>query len=417
MSPNAIGAQFTSAAAAYAAAIQPYAARLFFALLFIEVLVTAIQYMIDQGDAPRYLGRTFRHLLSAGFIYLMLVNAFPWMTAIMKSFAAIGSAVSGIPNLDPGTVLGIGGQMAQTIFNAPTNPGGLVSDVGLVIGQTVAAFFILLSFTVIAALALLVVIEAYLVVGGASILLAFGGSRFTAPVAEGYFGYVIKVGVRLLFFYLMLGIGIRIATGWNAALTAACVPTTVTLPWYATYGVPPTKIITTICSAPLSWNLLLMLVANSVILMILTTVVPSTAAGIVSGTVGLALNHAFEAAFIAKTIISPMSSIMQSASNKAIRAFGGNDGSLEARLRANERLAPPKPPENPAKAPTGAPNYGSQGDPSTGTRVMDPKLTRPMVGSSGRPSGISATTQIGSNGSGKGTTNIGAGSTKGTTKI
>ena len=200
MNPNAIGAQFTSAAAAYAAAIQPYAARLFFALLFIEVLVTAIQYMIDQGDAPRYLGRTFRHLLSAGFIYLMLVNAFPWMTAIMQSFAAIGSAVSGIPNLDPSTVLGIGGQMAETIFNAPTNPGGLVSDLGLVIGQTAAAFFILLSFAVIAALALLVVIEAYLVIGGASILLAFGGSRFTAPIAEGYFGYVIKVGVRLLFF-------------------------------------------------------------------------------------------------------------------------------------------------------------------------------------------------------------------------
>ena len=87
--------------------------------------------------------------------------------------------------------------MAETIFNAPTNPGGMVSDLGLVIGQTVAAFFILLSFAVIAALALLVVIEAYLVVGGASILLAFGGSRFTAPIAEGYFGYVIKVGVRL----------------------------------------------------------------------------------------------------------------------------------------------------------------------------------------------------------------------------
>ncbi|MGO9061415.1 MAG: P-type conjugative transfer protein TrbL [Candidatus Binataceae bacterium] len=416
MDPNTIGAQFTSAAAAYAAAIQPYAAKLFFALLFIEVLVTAIQYMIDQGDAPRYLGRTFRHLLSAGFLYLMLVNAFPWMTAIIHSFGAIGSAVSGIPDLNPSTVLSIGGRMAETIFNAPTNPGGVVSDLGLALGETVAGFFVLLSFAIIAALALLVVVEAYLVIGGASILLAFGGSRFTAPIAEGYFGYVIKVGVRLLFFYLMIGVGIRIATGWNAALTAACLPTTVTLPWYATYGVPPTKIIAAVCSAPLSMHLLLMLVANSIVLLIITTVVPSTAAGIVSGTVGLALNHAFEAAFIAKTIISPMSSIMQSSFNKAIRAFGGNDGSLEARLRANERIAPPKPPENPAKAPTAVP-YGSQGDPSTGTRVMDPKLTRPMVGSSGRPSGISTTTQIGSNGSGKGTTNIGAGSTKGTTKI
>jgi P-type conjugative transfer protein TrbL len=414
MDPNAIGAQFTSAAAAYALAIQPHALRLFLGLLFIEVLVTAIQYMMDQADAPRYLGRTFRHLLSAGFIYLMLVNAFPWMAKIIHSFGAIGSTVSGVANLDPTTVLALGTHMAETIYKAPISSSGLVADLAVVIGQTAAAFFILVSFAVIAALALLVVVEAYLVIGGASILLAFGGSRFTAPVAEGYFGYVIKVGVRLLFFYLLLGIGMKIAANWDAALTAACVPTTTTLPWFGSYGVPPSKIITTVCSAPMNWGLLLSLVANSIILMIITTTVPSTAAGIVSGTVGLALTHAFEAMYIANKIVNPMLNGMQAIGNNAIRAFGGNDGSLEARLRANERLTPPKPPEYAAKPTTGTPN---QGDPSAGTRVMDPKLTRPIGGSSGRPSGMSGTTQIGSNGSGKGTTNIGAGSTKGTTNI
>jgi len=163
----------------------------------------------------------------------------------------------------------------------------------------------------------------------------------------------------------------------------------------------------------MNWGLLLSLVANSIILTIITTTVPSTAAGMVSGTVGLALTHAFEAMYIANKIVNPMLNGMRTIGNNAIRAFGGNDGSLEARLRANERLAPPKPPADPANLPTGAPNYGSHGDPSAGTRVMDPKLTRPM-GSGGRPSGISATTQIGSNGNTKGTTNS---STKGTTKI
>ena len=82
MDPNAIGGQFTAAAQAYANGIQPYATKLWHirsAPLFIEILVTAIQYMTDQGDAPRYIGRLFRHLFSAGFIYLMLINAFPWM--------------------------------------------------------------------------------------------------------------------------------------------------------------------------------------------------------------------------------------------------------------------------------------------------------------------------------------------------
>src|ERR1700724_666308 len=409
MDPNAIGGQFTAAAQAYANGIQPYATKLFVALLFIEILVTAIQYMTDQGDAPRYIGRLFRHLFSAGLIYLMLVNAFPWMTGVMKSVSAIGAAVSGVPNLSPSTVLDLGGQMAEAVYNTPVSTG-MIPNFARALGQTVAAFFILLSFTIIAALALLVVIEMYLVVGGASILLAFGGSRFTAPIAEGYFGYVIKAGVRLLFFYLVLGIGVKIATQWNSALVAACVPTTTTLPWYATYGVAPTSIVTKICSAPMNWPLLLNLVANSVILAIVTTVVPSTAAGIVSGTAGLALNQAFEAAFIARTIIQPISSMMQSVGNKAVRALGGSDGSVEARFRANGGLQAPRAPADPPEARVGAaPSTAASSDPNAGTQVLNSKLTRQMR-ANGSP-GDGSTRYVGGNGNGKATSGMLSGRT------
>ena len=415
MDPNAIGGQFTAAAQAYANGIQPYATKLFAALLFIEILVTAIQYMTDQGDAPRYIGRLFRHLFSAGFIYLMLINAFPWMTGVMKSFSAIGAAVSGVPNLSPSTVLDLGGQMAETIYNTPASTG-MIPNFSMALGQTVAAFFILLSFTIIAALALLVVIEMYLVVGGASILLAFGGSRFTAPIAEGYFGYVIKAGVRLLFFYLVLGIGVKIATQWNNALVAACAPATTTLPWFSGLGAgPPSSIITKVCSAPMNWPLLLNLVANSVILAIITTVVPSTAAGIVSGTAGLALNQAFEAAFIARTIIQPISSMMQAVGNKAVRALGGSDGSVEARFRANEGLQAPRASADPPEARVGAaPSAAASSDPNAGTQVLNSKLTRQM-GSEGSAGGGS-TRYIGGNGNGKATSTMPSGN-RGTAKI
>src|SRR6202166_585399 len=399
MDPNAIGGQFTVAAQAYANGIQPYATKLFAALLFIEILVTAIQYMTDQGDAPRYIGRLFRHLFSAGFIYLMLINAFPWMTGVMKSFSAIGAAVSGVPNLSPSTVLDLGGQMAETIYNTPASTG-MIPNFSMALGQTVAAFFILLSFTIIAAL---------------SILLAFGGSRFTAPIAEGYFGYVIKAGVRLLFFYLVLGIGVKIATGWNNALVAACVPATTTLPWFSGLGAGPSSIITKVCSAPMNWPLLLNLVANSVILAIITTVVPSTAAGIVSGTAGLALNQAFEAAFIARTIIQPISSMMQAVGNKAVRALGANDGSVEARFRANEGIQAPRMPADQPEARVGAaPSTGASSDPNAGTEVLNSTLTRQMGPKGGTGSG--STRYIGGNGNGNATGNMASGN-KGTAKI
>jgi type IV secretory pathway TrbL component len=82
--------------------------------------------------------------------------------------------------------------MAETIYNVPATTG-VLPNIALALGQTAAAFLILLCFTIIAGMALLVIIEAYLVVGGAAILLAFGGSRFTASMAEGYFAYVIRV--------------------------------------------------------------------------------------------------------------------------------------------------------------------------------------------------------------------------------
>src|SRR5579862_1739056 len=307
---NGVVNQFNSAAVHYATAIQPYALKLFLALFFLDVLVTAIQFIVDQGDAPHYIGKLFRHALGGGFIYLMIVNAYPWMTAVLQSFSRIGASATGLPSLNPRSILQIGGNMAQTIFNTPAS-AGLMPNLELAIVESVSAFFILLSFVIAAAALMLTLIESYLVIGGAALLLGFGASRWTASIAEGYFSYVVRVGTRLLFFYLVLGIGVQIATQWQAALTAACNPVATTLPWFATYGAPPKAIMTTVCSNTIPVRTMLDLTALSIVFLIVTLAVPYTAASIVSGTVGLALSHAFEAAYVAQTVVRPISTALQ----------------------------------------------------------------------------------------------------------
>ena len=319
---NTVVAQFTTAATHYASAIQPYALKLFLALFFIDVLVTCIQFIIDQGDAPHYVGRLVRHILSGGFIYLMIVNAFPWMTAVLQSFSRIGSAATGLPNLNPQTVLNIGGNMAETLFNSPAS-ASMMPNLELAIVESVSAFFVLLSFVIAAAALMLTLIESYLVVGGAALLLGFGGSRWTASIAEGYFSYVVRVGTRLLFFYLVLGIGVQIATQWQTALTAACSPIATALPWYSTYAAPPKVIMATVCSNTIPVRTMLDLAALSIVFLIVTLAVPYTAAGIVSGTVGLALSHAFEAAYVAQTVVRPITSALQTGFNKVAQAGSG----------------------------------------------------------------------------------------------
>ena len=115
---NDIVAQFYTATTKYSAGIQPYAIKLFVALLLLDILVTWIQFTAEgQLDAAHFLGRLIKHLLSGGFIYLMIVNAFTWMNAVVKSFSSIGAAVTGLPALSPQTVLELGANMADTLFS------------------------------------------------------------------------------------------------------------------------------------------------------------------------------------------------------------------------------------------------------------------------------------------------------------
>ena len=327
---NDIANQFYAAGVNYSAAIQPYAIKLFVALLLIDILITWIQFNAEgQLDSSFFLGRLIKHMLSGGFVYLMIVNAFSWMTAVLKSFSAIGASVTGLPALSPQTVLQLGSNMASTIFNAPAN-ANMMTNIELAIVQCVSAFVVLLSFVITASMLLLTLIESYLVVGGGVILLGLGANRFTAPAAEGYFGYVLRVGVRLLFFYLVLAIGVQMATQWSAALTAACKPVPATLPWWTTYGVPPSSIMTTVCSGSLPVSAMLIYTAFAVVFMIVSIAVPHMASSIAGGTVGLALSHAFEAAFIAQTVIRPITSALQTGFDKLSHiGIGGSDKTAE----------------------------------------------------------------------------------------
>ena len=323
---DAIAAQYYNAGLNYSAAIQPYALKLFIALLLIDIVVTWLQFTAEgQLDASHFLGRLIKHVLSGGFVYLMIVNAFSWMNAVLKSFSAIGASITGLPALSPQTVLQIGGEISNTIFNAPAN-ASVMTDIELAIVQSISAFVVLLSFVITAAMLLLTLIESYLVVGGGVLLLGFGANRFTAPAAEGYFGYVLRVGVRLLFFYLVLAIGVQMANQWAAALLAACKPIPATLPWWTTYGVPPSSIVTTVCSGSLPVSAMLNYTAGAIVFMIVSLAVPYTAASIAGGTIGLALSHAFEAAFIAQTVIRPITSALQTGFNKVAQLGNGGAG-------------------------------------------------------------------------------------------
>src|SRR6266849_2135854 len=299
---DSITTQFYNAAVHYSAAIQPYALKLFFALFLIDIIVTWVQYTAEgQLDPSFFLGRLLKHILSGGFVYLMIVNGFSWMYLVIQSFSRIGSAISGLPALSPQSVLLAGLNMANTLLNSPA-ASGIISSLELAVVEGILALVVGAAFVIVAVELLLTFVKAYLTTGLGVILLGFGGNRFTASASEGYFTNVIRIGVKLLFFYAVLAIGMQMVVQWQAALAAACKPVTTAVPMITSYYLPPSKIMTTVCSGTISLSDMLGYAALAAVFAAVTVAVPSMAAELVGGTVGLALAHAFEAAYTAQTI-------------------------------------------------------------------------------------------------------------------
>ena len=302
LSLDTLTTQFYNAAVHYSAAIQPYALKLFFALFLIDVIVTWIQYSAEgQLDPSFFLGRMLKHVLSGGFVYLMIVNGFNWMYLVIQSFSRIGSAISGLAALSPQSVLSAGLSMANTLLSSPATTG-IMSTFEQALVAWAMALVVGAAFVIVAVELLLTLVKAYLTTGLGVILLGFGGNRFTASAAEGYFTNVIRIGVKLLFFYAVLAIGMQMVAQWQADLAAACKPVTTAVPMISSYYVPPSKIMTTVCSGTISSTNMLYYAALAAVFATVTVAVPSMAADLVGGTVGLALAHAFEAAYTAQTI-------------------------------------------------------------------------------------------------------------------
>ena len=343
---NSVAIQFYNAGLKYSSAIQPYALKLFFALFLIDIIVSWIQYAAEgQLDPSYFLGRMIKHILSGGFVYLMIINAFPWMNAVITSFSDIGAAISGLPNLSPQTVLQLGGKMAQTIFDAPASTS-IMSNLEMAIIQSVSGFVVLLAFTITAIALLFTLVESYIALGGGIILLGFGGNRFTASAAEGYFPFVIRIGVRLLFFYLVLGVGVQLANQWNAAILAACKPVSTAIPFWNSYGVSPSEVMTTVCSGVIPTVVMLDYAALALVFAAMTVGIPHTVSSLVGGSIGLALAHAFEAAYIAQTIVRPITSGLKkihdgiSSRGSGSSSMGAGDGvqsAMQDILRQHQR--------------------------------------------------------------------------------
>jgi hypothetical protein len=141
---------------------------------------------------------------------------------------------------------------------------------------------------------------------------------------------------------------------------------------------------TTVCSNAIPVRTMLDLAASSIVFLIVTLAVPYTAAGIVGGTVGLALNHAFEAAYVAQTIVRPITGALQTGFSRIVlsganRAPFENQGSGSTPagnlVRETKHLISPSSGQNRPIAPTATPQKASVAQTSPTARAPKNQAT------------------------------------------
>jgi type IV secretion system protein TrbL len=240
-------------------------------------------------------------------------------------------------------------QIAKLILSAPSTHR-MIPDIGLAIEEAMLAGLIYLSFLILAALAVFTLIAAYIILAGGPILVPFLVSRWTSHMAEGYFTWLVRTGVIVFFFYLMVGIAQHLMTGYLSTVTAICKPAGTYLP-SPVLGSAPVATPAITCTNPIPVNILIELFADALILAIVCGTVPFVAGSIVNHGINAAIEHLAAAKYLAAGSARQVGRAIGGLSHQIqrMRQSSSNRSTLEKRLAEGEAA---KAANQPSRQPT-----------------------------------------------------------------
>lgn len=218
---NSILDQFQAVARVWYANIYPYSLRFVALLATIELAWSAGRLIIsrDTGLAT-FFELYLRKLVYLTFVATLVAFAGYWMPLIPSGFVALATKMTGLSTLHPSGFFSTGIYLAVHIMTL-ANVTGLFTGPLSAIGTMAVAYAVFAAFAVMAGALLFALIEVALYVGGMSIMLAFAATRWTHQLAESYITSVIRLGVRLMVLYLLIGVVYQLTLRWASMLVMA----------------------------------------------------------------------------------------------------------------------------------------------------------------------------------------------------
>lgn len=221
--PDAIYQAFANKGPAISAALVGGATDLFAALAVIELVWLIGWSVAHKSDVFDMMIVVTRFAIMAGFWFWITQNWVAMAKAVLDTFGLWGNAASqaagGSANMSPVNFLTAGLDLAHHIWAAMTIGEPITSALLLFAGIIDAVIFGL-----VAAMIMLVVIEAMFASYLGVVLVAFGGNSFTRDFAYSPIRYAISVGVKRMTLQLIAGVSQGIVTGWSNLIVTGVTP-------------------------------------------------------------------------------------------------------------------------------------------------------------------------------------------------
>ncbi len=204
-----------TAAKGWETTVMNAARSLFWILAGIEVGIAAVWLAINAASLDSWFAELVRRIMFIGLFAFILDQGPSVAKAVVDSLYQIGA---GGGSASPANIFDAGIRVATKMSEQAKF--GLWEDNALAIAAVFAMVVVVVSFSLVAAIFVAVMVEMYVGLLAGMIMLGLGGSSFTKDFAVKYLVYAFSVGMKLMALVMIAKIGSDILLGLAEAPTA-----------------------------------------------------------------------------------------------------------------------------------------------------------------------------------------------------
>lgn len=204
-----------TAAKGWETTVMDAARSLFWILAGIEIGIAAVWLAINAASLDAWFAELVRRIMFIGLFAFILERGPDFAKAVVDSLFQIGASGG---SASPANVFDAGIRVASKMSEQAKF--GLFEDNALAIAAVFAMVVVVVSFSLVAAIFIAVMVEMYVGLLAGMIMLGLGGSSFTKDFAVRYLIYAFSVGMKLMALVMIARIGSEVLLGLAEAPTA-----------------------------------------------------------------------------------------------------------------------------------------------------------------------------------------------------